>query len=123
MVPPGLVFVLLTNLELIGLTCNLLASWGLMVVNLLMSWIDVHSSSIACVQWSCCGLSIASGYVNELVMMDVEARRFSTMISAFAEILTGLHVMRFVRGGWYDLWAWPPLSGVFHFRSRDVDCG
>jgi hypothetical protein len=88
MVPSELCFVLQTHLELIGLTRNCLASWELIVVNVLMSRIYVHSSSIARFQSSCCGLSMASSYVNGSLLMDVHARAFVMIISAFAELLT-----------------------------------
>jgi len=48
----------------------------------------MHSSFIACFQSSHCGLSMASVYVNGSRLMDVDARAFAKMISAFAEILT-----------------------------------
>jgi len=86
MVPSGLCFVLETNLEPILLTRNSLASLVLTVVNVLLSRIDVHSSSISCFQCQCCGLSIASAYVKGSLVVD--ARAFPIMISAFAEILT-----------------------------------
>jgi len=57
-------------------------------VNVLLSRIDVHSSSIARFQSSRCGLSMASAYGNGSLLMDVDARAFAMMISAFAEILT-----------------------------------
>jgi len=57
-------------------------------VNVILSRIDVHSSSIARFQWFRCGLSIASAYVNGSLLMDVDARAFALMISAFVEILT-----------------------------------
>jgi hypothetical protein len=58
------------------------------VVNVLLSRIDVHSSSIARFQSSHCGLSMASAYVNGSLLMDVNVRAFVMMISAFAEIFT-----------------------------------
>jgi len=70
------------------LTRNCLASRESMVVNVLLSTVDVHSSSIAHCQSSRCGLSMASGYVNGSMLMDVDARAFAIIISAFAEILT-----------------------------------
>jgi len=57
-------------------------------VNLLLSRIDVHSSSIAHFQMARCGLSMASMYVNGLMLMNVDEKAFAMMISAFAEILT-----------------------------------
>jgi hypothetical protein len=54
----------------------------------LLSRIDLHSSSMACFQWSCCGLSMASAYVNRSQLVDVDARAFAMMISVFVEILT-----------------------------------
>jgi hypothetical protein len=87
-VPSGLCFVLLTHLEPIGLTHNCLASRELTVVNVLLSRIDVQSSSIARFQCIFCGLSMASMHVNGSLLMDVDARAFAMIISAFAEILT-----------------------------------
>jgi len=57
-------------------------------VNVLLSRINVHSSSIARFQWFNCGLSMASAYVNRLLLMNVDVRAFALMISAFVEILT-----------------------------------
>jgi hypothetical protein len=57
-------------------------------VNVLLNWIDVHSSSIARFQLSLFELSMASAYVNGSLLMNVDARAFAVMISAFAEILT-----------------------------------
>jgi len=70
------------------LSRNCLASRELVVVNVLLSRIDVHSSSIAHFHSSRCGLSMGSAYVNGSLLMDVDARAFAMMISAFAEILT-----------------------------------
>jgi hypothetical protein len=70
------------------LTRNWLASRELIVLNVLLSRIDVHSSSMACFQWSRCGLSMASAYVNRSLLVDVDARAFAMMISVFVEILT-----------------------------------
>ena len=71
-------------------------------MNVLLTRIDVHSSSIVHFQWSHCGLSMASAYIYGLLLMDVNARVVAMMISAFSEILTRLLVMRFIRGGWQD---------------------
>ena len=57
-------------------------------MNVLWSRIDVHSSSIARFQCSRCGLSMASAYVNASLLMDVDVRACTMIISAFAEILT-----------------------------------
>ena len=57
-------------------------------MNVLLSRINVHSSSIARFQWFNCGLSMASAYVNRLLLMNVDVRAFALMISAFVEILT-----------------------------------
>ena len=75
-------------MEPIGLTCNCLASRELIVVHVLLTRIDVHSSSIARFQWSGCGLSMATAYVNGSLLIDVDARAFAMMISELAEILT-----------------------------------
>jgi len=42
---------------------------------------------------------MASAYVNGLLLMDVNARAFAMMMSAFTEILTRLHVTPLVSGG------------------------
>ena len=57
-------------------------------MNVLLSMIDVHSTSIARFQSSHCGLSMASAYANGSLLMEVDARAFALMISAFAEILS-----------------------------------
>lgn len=88
MKPSGLCFVLSTHLEPIGWTHNCFASLELIVANVLMSRINVHSSSIDGFQWSRCGLSKASAYVNGSLSMDVDASAFAMMISAFAETIT-----------------------------------
>ena len=69
-------------------------------MNVLLSRIDAHSASIAYFQCSCCGLSIASAYVNGLLVVD--ARAIAMMVSVFAEILTGHLVIQFVHSGWHD---------------------
>jgi len=71
-------------------------------VNVLLSRIDVHSSCIACFQWSRGGLYMASAYVNGSLLMNVDVKAFAMMISPFVEILTRLLVMRFVGSGWHD---------------------
>ena len=57
-------------------------------MNVLLSRINVHSTSMAHFQWSRCGLSMASAYVTGSLLMDVDVRAFAIMISAFAEIFT-----------------------------------
>jgi hypothetical protein len=88
MVPSGLCFVLYPHLEPIALSSNCLASRELIVVNVLLSNINVYSSSIAHLHLSRCGLSMACPYVNGSLLMDVDARAFALMLSACAEILT-----------------------------------
>jgi len=55
-------------------------------VNVLLSRIDVHSSSIARFKCLCCGLSMAAAYVNGSLVIDAIA--FAMMISACVEIVT-----------------------------------
>jgi len=105
MVPSGLCFVMETQLERIDLTHNCLAFRELTVANVLLSRIDVHSSSIARFQCSCCGLSIDSMYVSGSLVVD--ARAIAMMIIACAEILTGLLVIRFVCGGCHECMVMP----------------
>jgi len=88
MKPSGLCFVLSTHLEPIGLTRNCLAYRELTVGNVLLSRIDFHSSSIAHFQCSCCGLSMASACVYGSLLMDVDARAFPRILSAYVEIIT-----------------------------------
>jgi len=102
MVPSGLCFIMYTQLGWICLTRNCLASQEMIVVNVLLSRINVHSSAIAHFQWSRCGLFMGSVYVNGSLLMDVDARAFAMIISAFLEISTWRYVMRFVHGGWHD---------------------
>jgi len=54
--------------------------------------------------WCCWRLSIVSAYVNGSLLKDIDARAIVMMISAFAEISTGLLVIRFMPGvgGWHD---------------------
>ena len=70
------------------MTRNCLVFQELIVLNVLLSRMDVHSAFITHFQWSCCGLSMASVYVIRSLLMDVDARAFALMIGAFAEILT-----------------------------------
>ena len=46
----------------------------------------MHSSSIACFQSPRCELSMACAHVNASLLLDVDARAFAMMITAFAEI-------------------------------------
>jgi len=87
-VPSGLCFVLSTHLEQIGLTRNCFASWELIVGNVLLRTIDVHSSPNDGFQVSCCGLSMASAYVNGSLSRDVDVRAFAMMIGVFTGTLT-----------------------------------
>jgi len=68
-------------------------------VTVLMSWIDARSWSIGRFQWSCCWLSMASIYVNGLLLTDVDASAFTKMISMFVDVSTWLLVIQSVRGG------------------------
>lgn len=88
MVLSGLCFVLLAHLEPIGLIRNCVASQKLIVLNVLLSRIDVHFSSIAHFQRYRCGLSMASADVNGSLLMNVDERAFAMMINAFVAIIT-----------------------------------
>jgi len=70
------------------LTSNCLASRELKIVNVLLSRIDVNSSSIARLHSSRCELSMASAYGNGSLLTDIDARAVAMINSAFAEILT-----------------------------------
>jgi len=87
-VSSGFCFVLHTHLGRIGLTHNCLASSKLIVENVLFSWINVHSTSIAHYHWSHCRQSMAVVKEKGSLLMDVNARAFVMTIGAYAEIIT-----------------------------------
>jgi len=64
---------------------------------------------------------MASAYVNGSLVVD--GRAFAMTMSAFAEILTWLLVLQFVRVVGMIAWWWPPFGRLCYFRGGDVDCG
>jgi hypothetical protein len=69
-------------LEPLGLTLNCLPSQELTDVNVLQSRIDVHCSTIAHFHCFLGGLSMATVYVNGLLVMEVDVKAFAVMNSA-----------------------------------------
>jgi len=61
--------------------------WMLIVVNVLMSRIDLHYCFIFCFQWSQCMLSMSSPCVNGSLLIDVNEGACDMMIGSFAEIV------------------------------------
>jgi len=65
------------------MTSKCLASWELIVVNVLWIRIDVHFYSIVHFQWPRWGLSLASAYVDASLFLYVNPRAYAIIISAF----------------------------------------
>lgn len=72
-----------THLAPIGLTHYCDTPLEVIIANVVLSRMNVHSTSFAHFQWSCWRQFMASAYVNGLLLMYVDARDLTMMIIVF----------------------------------------
>lgn len=74
-----------THFDPLGMSHNCIASREMIGMIVSLTRIDVHTTSIARFQWSCCGQTIASMYVSGWLLMVVDPRALAIIITAFME--------------------------------------